>query len=115
MSAPKEIVTGIPYTVAEAIEYEECAITSKTITQKMTGSVKIMSFDKGTCLQEKAVAFETILFIIEGSAEVIIGGDEVNHPLVAGQSIIIPAHQPCSTMAGEKFKMLVIVIKSGYE
>ncbi len=108
-------VKGKTYTVAEAIDYEECAIISKVITRKMTGSVKIMSFDKGTSLHEKAVAFETILFVIEGQAEVVIPEAGVNEKLVAGQSIIIPAHHPCSTLAGDRFKMLVIVIKSGYE
>ena len=115
MKGKNEFVKGKPYTVAEVIEYKEGSIVSKTITQKMTGSIKIMSFDKGTCLHEKAVPFETILFVIEGQVEVRMGEDKVNEHLVAGQSIIVPAHFPCSTIAGEKFKLLVTVIKSGYE
>lgn len=113
VNAENEIVKGAAYTLTEAIDYEKNAVSSTYITKKLTGSVQLMSFDKGTCLETKTNAFDTILQIIEGKAEIIIEGK--SSILLAGQSIIVPAHQSSSTKPGVRFKMTVTVIKSGYE
>lgn len=97
----------------EIIEYEPNSVISKTIINKTTGIVHVMSFDIGEALVEKIIPFDSYAQIIEGAAEIIIEG--VSFFLETGQSIVIPAHKANIVKANERFKMILTIIKSGYE
>ena len=99
--------------IVEIIEYVPNAVLSKTIIKKSTGNISIMSFDTGEGLTEKTSPFDTFAQIIEGKAEIVIGG--TSHAVQAGQGIIMPAHISNIIRANERFKMILTVIKSGYE
>ena len=99
--------------MVEIIEYEPHSVVSKTIIKKTTGNVSVMSFDSGEALVEKTSPFDTFAQIIDGRAEIIIDGQ--SNLLDTGQAIIIPAHRPNKINANERFKMILTVIKSGYE
>lgn len=85
----------------------------KTIIKKSTGNISAMSFDTGEGLTERTMPYDTYAQIIEGEAEMVIDG--VSMLLKTGQSIIIPAHKPNRIKARERFKMIMTIIKSGYE
>jgi quercetin dioxygenase-like cupin family protein len=89
------------------------AIVTKTIIKKLTGNITLMSFDSGEELAEKISPFDTFVQIIDGSSEITI--DKRVHLLELGEGIIIPAHSSSSIRANQRFKMLVTIIKSGYE
>lgn len=97
----------------EIIEYEPHSVISKTIINKTTGKVSIMSFDIGETLVEKKIPFDSFAQIIDGKAEIII--DDIAYLLDTGQSIVIPAHTANIVKANERFKMILTIIKSGYE
>ncbi len=97
----------------EIIEYVPNSVVMKTILKKSTGNISVMSFDGGEGLTERIAPFDTFAQIIEGKAEIVING--VSHLLETGQSIVIPAHAPNSIHPNERFKMILTVIKSGYE
>ena len=97
----------------ETIEYVSHSVVSKTIIKKPTGIVSMLAFDSGQQLAEKICPFDTFINIIEGNAEIIIGN--ISNRLKAGESIIIPAHSSHIMKANEKFKILSVIIKSGYE
>ncbi len=99
--------------IVEIIEYVPNAVLSKTIIKKMTGNISIMSLDMGEGLTEKTSPFDTFAQIIDGRAEIVIDG--VSNLLEAGEGIILPAHRPNIFRANERFKMILTVIKSGYE
>jgi hypothetical protein len=101
------------YITVEIIEYVPNAVVIKTILKKSTGNISVVSFDSGEGLTEKTSPFDTFAQIIEGKAEIIIDGN--SFLLETGQSIIIPAHKPNLIKANERFKMILTVIKSGYE
>ena len=101
------------YITVEIIEYITHAMVSKTIIKKSTGNISIMSFDDGEGLTEKTSPFDTFAQIIEGRAEMVI--DATSHLLETGQSIIIPAHTSNFIKPNGRFKMILTVIKSGYE
>jgi quercetin dioxygenase-like cupin family protein len=101
------------YITVEIIEYIPHAMVSKTIIKKSTGNISIMSFDDGEGLTEKTSPFDTFAQIIEGRAEMVI--DATSHLLETGQSIIIPAHTSNFIKPNGRFKMILTVIKSGYE
>jgi quercetin dioxygenase-like cupin family protein len=107
------IENSFPVKLIEEMEYETGSILSKSIIDRMSGNVKIMSFDRGRMLQEKIIPFDTFNQVIEGCAEIIIEG-KIN-VVSCGQSIIIPAHKHNIIYAPERFKMIQTIIKSGYE
>lgn len=99
--------------MVEIIEYESHSVVCKTIINKTTGNVSVMSFDDGEALVEKTIPYDAFAQIIDGRAEIVIDG--TSHLLDTGQSIIIPAHSANIVRANERFKMVLTVIKSGYE
>jgi quercetin dioxygenase-like cupin family protein len=109
----KEIEKGKMHITVEIIEYIPNSVVIKTILKKSTGNISVMSFDAGEGLTEKITPFDTFAQIIEGKAEIVIKG--VSNILETGQSIVIPAHAPNYIRANGRFKMILTVIKSGYE
>jgi quercetin dioxygenase-like cupin family protein len=99
--------------IVEIIEYVPNSVVIKTIIKKSSGNISIMSFDSGEGLTEKTSPFDTFAQIIEGKAEIVI--DKVSNYLDTGSGIIIPAHSPNYIKANGRFKMILTVIKSGYE
>ena len=109
----KELEKSKAQITVEIIEYMPNSVVSKTIIKKSTGNISIMSFDTGEGLTEKTSPFDTFAQIIDGKAEIVIDGKSIL--LNTGQSIIIPAHKPNLIKGNERFKMILTVIKSGYE
>lgn len=110
---PEEIEKGIRFVLAETVAHVSDSVVSKTLMKKPTGMIGIFSVDSGKALAESTSPFDTFVQVIEGAAEVII---ETRATTVeAGQAIIIPAHARRSIAANVRFKILLIVIKSGYE
>jgi quercetin dioxygenase-like cupin family protein len=101
------------FIIVEIIEYVPNSVVIKTIIKKTTGNVSAISFDTGEAMSEKVIPFDTFVQIIDGKAEIVIDG--ISNFLETGQSIIIPAHTPNIVKANERFKMILTVIKNGYE
>ncbi|MEP6677198.1 MAG: cupin domain-containing protein [Ferruginibacter sp.] len=99
--------------IVEIIEYVPNSVVIKTIIKKSTGNISVMSFDSGEGLTEKTSPFDTYAQIIEGKADIVI--DKVSNMLESGQGIIIPAHSPNHINPNGRFKMILTIIKSGYE
>jgi len=108
-----EIAKSEAHIIIELIEYIPNCILSRTIIKKSTGNVTAYSFDSGEGLMENISPFDTFAQIIDGEAEIIIDGS--SHKLRTGEAIVIPAHRPNAIKAHERFKMLLTIIKSGYE
>jgi quercetin dioxygenase-like cupin family protein len=113
MENPKEIEKAKAHITVEIIEYLANAVVKKTILNKSTGNISVMSFDSGEGLSEKSTAFDSFVQIIDGQAEIVIEG--VSHVLQTGESIVIPAHTSNYVEPNGRFKMIQSIIKSGYE
>ncbi len=94
----------------DSVEYAEGAIVSKTVLKKETGNISLFAFAKGEALSEHTAPFDAMIEIVDGKAEIIIGGK--SYFLEAGQNIIIPADIPHAVKAPERFKMVLTMIKS---
>ncbi len=101
------------YLLTQMIDYAPKTTITRYIMSKETGNVTISAYDKGEILKVQVLAFDKLIHIIDGAAEVII--DDKMTLLKAGQILLIPAHSPSTIMANERFKMLSTIIKSGYE
>lgn len=109
----KDLEKSRSHIIVEIIEYIPNSVVTKTIIKKSTGNISVMSFDTGEGLTEKISPFDTFAQIIEGNADIVI--DKKSHLLKSGQGIIIPAHSPNFIKPNGRFKMILTIIKSGYE
>jgi hypothetical protein len=108
-----EIEKGAAHIVVELIEYEHNEVVSKSIMKKATGSINALAFANGEGLNEKISPFDTYAQIIDGSAVIVINGKESK--LSVGEGVLIPAHQSSYIKPNGRFKIILTVIKSGYE
>lgn len=108
-----ELEKSQSHIIIEILEYMTNSVVIKTIIKKATGSISIMSFDSGEGLSEKTSPFDSFAQIVEGSAEIVI--DKIPHTLLSGQGIVIPAHASNLIQGNGRFKMILTIIKSGYE
>jgi len=113
MMETTEIEKSKTHITVEIIEYVANSVVIKTILKKSTGNISVMSFDTGEGLTEKTTAFDSFAQIIDGKAEIVISG--ISNLLLTGDSIVIPAHAPNFVKPNGRFKMILTVIKSGYE
>jgi len=105
----ERIEHGTPFEFASSINYQADGIVSKRIIQKEKGNITLFAFDAGQKLSEHTAPFDALVQVMEGSAEIIIGGNQ--NQLVAGQSIIMPANIPHAVNANERFIMLLTMIR----
>lgn len=108
-----ELEKSKSHIIVEIIEYMPNSVVIKTIINKSTGNISIMSFDSGEGLMEKTTPFDTFAQIIDGKATIVI--DKKPNLLDSGQGIVIPAHSPNYIKPNGRFKMILTTIKSGYE
>ena len=93
-----------------SVEYQADAVVSKTLIKKDTGTVTLFAFDKGQGLSEHTAPFDAMVCILDGQAEITIDNNPVK--VKNDQVIIMPANKPHALKAVERFKMLLIMIKS---
>jgi quercetin dioxygenase-like cupin family protein len=91
-------------------EYQANSVVSKALLKKPSGNITVFAFDKGEQLSPHSAPFDALVHIIDGSTEITIGDDV--HNLSAGEVIIMPAGITHGLKAIERFKMLLIMLKS---
>lgn len=96
--------------LAALIEYQENSVVSKQVLDKKAGTLTLFAFDAGQGLSEHTAPYDATIFVTDGKAEILIGGQ--SHAVEAGQMIIMPANVPHAVNARERFKMLLIMIRS---
>lgn len=100
---------GTPFVFADSISYQADGIVSKRIIQKEKGNITLFAFDTGQKLSEHTAPFDALVQVMQGSAEIVIGGKP--NQLTAGNSIIMPANVPHAVNANERFIMLLTMIR----
>jgi quercetin dioxygenase-like cupin family protein len=103
-------IRGQAIGLAQYIDYSNGAVVSKTLLDKKAGTLTLFSFDKGQGLSEHTAPYDATVQVLDGAAELMIGGKPV--AVGAGQLCIMPANVPHSVRAVERFKMLLIMIRS---
>ncbi len=96
--------------LSELVDYQEGSIVSKEIIKNEKGTVTLFAFDKGQGLSEHTVPFDALVYNFDGKANVII--EKETHLLEIGEVIIMPANKPHALKAIERFKMLLVMVKS---
>ena len=94
----------------ELIDYANDSIVSKTLLDKSVGTLTLFAFDKGQKLSEHTAPYDAVVQVLDGKALIRIK-DDINE-LSEGQIIIMPANVPHAVNAGERFKMLLTMIRA---
>ncbi|MFA5199308.1 MAG: cupin domain-containing protein [Candidatus Omnitrophota bacterium] len=96
--------------MADLLKYQADAVVSQEIVRKEIGTVTLFAFDKGQGLSEHTSPFDALVYIADGRAEIKIAGK----PSIVknGEMIIISANKPHALKAVQKFKMLLVMLKS---
>ena len=105
----KSFNTEEVYKMNGAIDYQDGGIVSKQVIKNSAGNISLFAFDKGQGLSEHTAPFDAVVQVIDGMAEVIIGGK--SHQVHEGEMIIMPANVPHALNAPEPFKMCLVMLK----
>jgi len=96
--------------LAALVDYQQGSVVSRALIKKDTGTVTLFAFEKGEGLSEHTAPFDALIYIVDGKADITISG--TLYQPKKGDFIIMPANQPHSLKATERFKMLLIMIRS---
>jgi quercetin dioxygenase-like cupin family protein len=96
--------------LAELTSYQQGSIVSRQIISRKTGTVTLFAFDQGQELSEHTAPYDALVYVLDGEAHIRIAG----RPFVLqpGDMINMPANQPHGVKAEQRFKMLLIMIRS---
>ena len=108
MNDKNELEKEVPVDLKNHISYAEGSVVSKTLVNKKTGTLTLFAFDEGQELSEHTAPFDAVVQILDGQAELTIGGQKTK--IQTGELIIMPANIPHAVHAPQKFKMLLTMI-----
>jgi quercetin dioxygenase-like cupin family protein len=101
--------TGQAVALADLVAYQPGAVVSRTLVKKNAGTVTLFAFDVGQGLSEHTAPFDALVSILDGEAELTIGGKKV--AARTGQSVLMPANVPHALSATAPFKMLLVMVR----
>jgi len=103
------IEKGEKFIAAEAVVFSTQSVISRQVLKNEKGNITLFAFDKGEGLSEHTAPFDAMVLVLDGKAEVTIGGQPNN--LQTGEAIIMPANVPHALKATERFKMMLVMIR----
>ena len=95
--------------LADVVQYQAGAVVSRTVIKRNAGTVTAFAFDKDEGLSEHTAAFDALVIMIEGTAEISVAG--LPQRVTAGQVLRLPAGRPHALRALTPFKMLLVMIR----
>ncbi len=103
-------LTAQTITLNDLVAYQDGSIVSRTLVDKKVGTLTFFAFDAGQGFSEHTSPYDATIHVVDGEAEVIIEGKSFS--VKAGEMIIMPANRPHAVRANQRFKMLLIMIRS---
>jgi quercetin dioxygenase-like cupin family protein len=110
MMVDKTIVPGKAFTLNGLAEYVAGSVVSRILSRGPAGVVTLFAFDAGEEVSEHTTPCEALAVILDGAADLVVGGEPLR--AVAGQMVLLPANVPHSLLAKERFKMLLVMLRS---
>lgn len=109
----KATMNGNVHSLDNIVSYIPSTLVKTPLLKKPTGEIQLIAYAADEDLVRPESPHDNFLMLLEGSAVITIQNKE--KPIKSMQCIIIPAHSSCRIKAVERFKMLSVVIKCGYE
>ncbi len=107
------MVNGEAFNLENEIVYANGSVVSKTVIDKGIGNITLFAFDAGQGLSEHTAPFDAVVHIIDGEAEITIGGKP--RIVKVGEMIVMPANIPHSLQAKVSYKMILTMIRQKVE
>ncbi|HEY8730908.1 MAG TPA: cupin domain-containing protein, partial [Candidatus Limnocylindria bacterium] len=95
--------------LADLVAYAEGSIVSRAIVQEPAASLTLFAFDAGQALSEHTTAFDAYLQVLDGEADLVVGGTGVLAR--TGEVALLPAGVPHEVNARVRFKMLLTMVR----
>jgi quercetin dioxygenase-like cupin family protein len=95
--------------VAGLVDYAPGAVVSRTVAKNDAGTLTLFAFDAGEGLSEHSAPFDAYVLVLDGAAEVIVGGKAVR--AAAGEIVLMPKDVPHALRAPERFKMMLVMLR----
>ncbi len=105
-----ENATATPFNLDAHIAYFNESVVSKTLLKKEAGNITLFAFETGQGLSEHTAPFDAVVYIVDGEAQITIGGE--TQTVAAGEMLVMPANIPHALHAAQRFKMLLVMIRS---
>jgi quercetin dioxygenase-like cupin family protein len=105
-----EMYKGKAVDTKTLVEYSADSIVSKTLIDTKAGTITLFAFDAGQGLSEHAAPYDAVVQIIDGDAEITIGGNAIHAS--EGNIVIMPANAPHALHATNRFKMILTMIRA---
>ena len=93
------------------VDYQNGAVVSRALLDEAGGTLTAFAFDEGQGLSEHTAPYEAVVLAVEGEVDIKISGRDFH--LKEGEMIIMPANRPHALKAVTKFKMILIMVRSG--
>lgn len=97
------------FQLADLLDYAPESIVSRIILKNEAGNITLFSFAEGQELSEHTAPYDAVVQVIDGSARLAIGGNDVI--VKTAEIAIMPANVPHAVYADRKFKMMLTMIK----
>ncbi|MFO7982281.1 MAG: cupin domain-containing protein [Desulfuromonadales bacterium] len=92
------------------VQYQDGSIVSRTLLEDQSGTLTVFSFDQGQALSEHTVPYNAFVQVLDGEAEITVGGDPV--VVKKGEIVLMPGGIPHRVRAAQQFKMLLTMFKT---
>jgi quercetin dioxygenase-like cupin family protein len=92
------------------LAYADQGIASRVLARTAGGNVTLFAFDAGQGLSEHTAPFDALVFVLDGTLALTVGG----HPVVAARGTVVrmPANVPHALEATVRTKMLLVMLRS---
>jgi quercetin dioxygenase-like cupin family protein len=107
---PSEMPAAVSLAALNLADYQEGSVVSRSLLKRSGGTITFFAFDAGQGLSEHTAPFDAVVHILEGEAEIAIGGKAVT--VAAGQIVLMPANQPHALSALTSFKMVLTMVRA---
>ncbi len=94
---------------AAMVQFADRGIVSKTVHESPALKIVLFCFEPGQMLSEHSAPFEAVIHVLEGSAEVKLGGE--SHDARPGALYVMPAGLQHAVLAKERFVFLLTMTR----
>jgi quercetin dioxygenase-like cupin family protein len=106
---PAALPPAKPVRLDREIAYAPGAIVSRTLAKAKGGTLTLFAFDAGQELSEHTAPFDAFVTVLDGEAELVIGGAPV--AALKGETVLMPANVSHAVKARGPFKMLLSMVR----
>ena len=108
-SSETTLPPGEAMSVEGLISYAEHGIASRVLVKSSGGSATLFAFETGQGLTEHTSPFDALVFVLQGTMTLTIGGRDVTAP--AGTVTRMAAAIPHALQANERARMLLVMLR----